>query len=217
MAVDMEPIYFGTLGGFCIGFAAVLPLLTELQLLLSAQFGIGPLMLDLNLQLQAAIALQASLSVSLAVGLDLEAQLNALLSLIASLSVTVALSVNLGLSISAQLVAALTLQIGGLSLQIAAVLALELPLLAILANLSLGPLYVLPFGFGEVFNPLVSYPFSQAGQDFSEYTSNGIPPGTGPGIATTDPVIGLIMVMKAKASLAIGLGALFAIPMTPPI
>jgi len=212
MATDMQVDYFGTLGGFCIGFAAVLPLLTELQLLLSAQFGIGPLMLDLNLQLQAAISLQASLSVSLAVGLDIEAQLQALLSLMLSLSVTVALSVNLGLSIQAQLVAALTAQIGGLSLQIAAVLALELPLLAILANLSLGPLYVLPFGFSSLGSG-TAYSFSQAGADFNSYATTGIPPGTGPGIASTDPVLGLILIMKEPtSSVAVSLSALFALP-----
>ena len=214
MATDMQVDYFGTLGGFCIGFAAVLPLLTELQLLLSAQFGIGPLMLDLNLQLQAAISLQASLSVSLAVGLDIEAQLQALLSLMLSLSVTVALSVNLGLSIQAQLVAALTLQIGGLSLQIAAVLALELPLLAILANLSLGPLYVLPFGFSSVTSG--TYTLQDAGADFNSYATTQIGSLGQDIIYPSNPVLGLILIMKEPAvAAAVSLGALFALP--PPV
>ena len=123
------------------------PLLAQFDLMLTGQFGLGALLADITLQLNA------SLSVSLQLGLDisnpfaaLEAELQALISIQASIAASLSLgiptlSASLSLSLGANigLAAELGLQIGGIQLLIKAGLAIKIPIIDLLLLLQAGP------------------------------------------------------------------------------
>lgn len=207
------------LGGINVSLAAsvtlVVPLLAQIDLLLAGSFGLGPLLADLSLQLSASISIGISLGLSISNPfLDISLTLNAVFSLVASIQASLALglpqiSVQLSVSLSASLAigAALSLQVGGISLLISASLALKLPVVSLMAQigaaLSAGPIVLLSFGYASPVEAL-----SLVGTDFGALASTGITTTslTGVHIAPSDPVYGAILLTKdPTAAAAMGL------------
>jgi hypothetical protein len=197
--MSLGPVYTLPLGGINVGLAAVIPLLSQVDLLLAGSFGLGPLLADLSLQLNASVSFGLSLGLSISNPLeDLEAQLTAVISLVAAISASLALglpqvSVELSASIAAtaSITAALGLQVGGISALIEATLAVKLPIVSLLANLSAGPFVLIPIGF-ESASTLAS-----AGADFQALTT--APLGS-PAIDPGDQVWGVIMLTKVPSA-----------------
>lgn len=148
-----------TLGGINIGLAAGIgllnPMLLQVDLLLTGQFGLGSLLADIQAQYAAAVSAVLQLSVSLVNPLQaLQQLLMALAQLQAALSV--ALTFNLALpQISAQigvmtaLGASLAFKLGGIKALVAAGASVKIPMLRyvgqMVAALSAGPVHLIAF------------------------------------------------------------------------
>jgi len=177
--------------------ALIPPLLVQLDLALFGSLGLGSFELDFSLQLNAAFAA----NIALANPLDaLLASLQALITVQASLTAMLALglpalnlnlSINLGLNVA--LMASLGLKLGGIQLLISAALAVKLPVIDFLANLSLsvGASCVLAsFGFATPDT------LAGAGASINNYfTVTGIS-----GIAPTDQVWGALIIAKTPSA-----------------
>lgn len=150
-----------TLGEINIGLAAGIglmnPLLLQLDLFLTGQFGLGPFLADIQVQFNAAISAVLQLSIGIS---DPFAALKALLAAMVQVQAALAVALSLQLpSISIQataqisaiasLSAALSLKIGGIKAMLAAGLALKIPALQFIsefrAALSAGPAHLLAF------------------------------------------------------------------------
>ena len=148
---------------FNVGAAAAVALLNPLAAQLDAllALGLGPFQTLLAAQFNAALAAQASLSLSISIG-DigiigaLKASIAALAQLQAALAGALALglppiqlSLGAELSASAALAATLQLQLGGLQLLIKAALAIKIPAIEAAASLglalSVGPFFAISF------------------------------------------------------------------------
>lgn len=201
--MGLGPVYTLPLGSINIGLAAVVPLIAQVDLLLAGSFGLGPLVADLSLQLNASISFSLSLGLSISNPFaDLELQLNAVFGLVAAIQASLSLglpqvSVELSASISAtaSITAALGLQVGGITALISATLAIKLPIVSLLANLSAGPFVIIPIGYDSPST------LASAGTDFQALTSG---PLGSPAIDPTDQVWGVILLTKgASASIAL--------------
>jgi hypothetical protein len=173
------------------------PLLAQFDLMLTGQFGLGALLADITLQLNA------SLSVSLQLGLDisnpfaaLEAELQALISIQASIAASLSLgiptlSASLSLSLGANigLAAELGLQIGGIQLLIKAGLAIKIPIIDLLLLLQAGPVDILTIG---ITGPDTLF---SSGLEYQALATTGI--GT---LLPTDQVFGVILLTKSPAA-----------------
>jgi hypothetical protein len=177
------------------------PLLAQFDLMLTGQFGLGALLADISLQLNAALSIQ--LQIGLAVSnpfASIQAQLQALLQIQASLQVALSLglpsvsaSFSVALSANAAISAALGLQIGGIQALIQAGLAIKIPIVDLLLALEAGPVDILTIGISGT-DTLAS-----AGAEFAAMASTGI--GT---LLPTDQVFGIVILTKVPAaSLAI--------------
>ena len=184
---------------------AIIPLFAQVDLLLAGNFGLGPLLADLSLQLDAALSVSLSIGIDLFANLDL--QLTAVLQIVASISagISVGASISVGLEVSASLeiAAALTLQVGGISLLIEATLAIQLPIVSLIAeisaSLSAGPVVLLSFGFTGPTTTLAA-----AGAEFAVQAAAGLVV-TSPlpaDIAPSDNVSGIIMLTKDPGAIA---------------
>lgn len=150
-----------TLGQVNIGLAAGLglmnPLLLQLDLFLTGQFGLGPFLADIQAQFAAAIA--AVLQLSIGISDPLQA-LQALLAAFAQIQASIAVALSfplpvLSIQASAQvaaigaLSASLALKIGGIKALINAGAAVKIPALQFVAQfaaaLSAGPAHLLSF------------------------------------------------------------------------
>lgn len=150
-----------TLGGINVGLAVGIglmnPMLLQLDLFLTGQFGLGPFLLDVQVQFNAAISAALQLGISISDPLQaIRALLTAFASLQASLSValsfglpTVSLQIGAQISAVAALSASLGLKIGGIKALLAAGLAVKIPALNFVAAMSLalsaGPAHLVSF------------------------------------------------------------------------
>lgn len=190
-----------TLGGVNVALSGavvlVVPLLAQVDLMLTGQFGLGALQSDLSAQLNAALSAQASLSLRVSNPLEaLRLQLSALVSVQANIAGALSLglpTISLSLSASFAIAASLALKLGGIRLLIQLALQLKLPLVNLLASiqasLSAGPIVLMSVGFAAPSTLLSST---------SEYT--GLVSGGIGGIAPGDQVYGVIMLTKNPAA-----------------
>lgn len=157
----LTPLGSFTLGqvniGLAVGIGLMNPLLLQMDLFLTGQFGLGPFLLDAQVQFNAAISAVAQ--ISLGIGNPLAAlqqllaafaQIQASLSIALSLSLPgLSLQASAQISVLASLSAALSLKIGGIRALIAAGLAVKIPALkfvaAMSAALAAGPVHLLSF------------------------------------------------------------------------
>lgn len=211
-----------TLGSFTlleinIGLALALgflnPLALQLDAFIGGQFGLGPFLADLQAQFSAAIAAVANISFNISFNgiLAIQGLINAMASLAASLQALLAIglpAVTLGLTAQLSAVLALTatlqLKIGGIRLLIEAALAIKIPAIQFIAqltaNLNLGPVHLLSFTGDTLVN---------TGADIAAEFASGLGPPDrilpGPFFplpGTPDLVSGVILVTKDPAAFA---------------
>lgn len=192
-----------TLGAVNVGLtgaiAAVVPLLAQVDLMLTGSFGLGSLLADLAVQLNAALAAQAQILISVTDPIAaLKAQLQAILSVQAGISATLALGLPpfaISVSASAALSASLALKVGGIQALIRLVLSIKLPLVSLVgqlnAALSAGPFVLLSVGFDAP---------STLASSTTEYSAL-VGSGVG-GILPGDQVYGVILLTKAPSAAA---------------
>jgi hypothetical protein len=135
------------------------PVLSQVDLMLTGQFGLGALVSDLSAQLNAALSLQATLTLQLVNPFaSLAAQLAAILQIQAGIAATLALglpavstTVAASISGSAGISAALGVKVAGLQALIKTALSAKLPLASVLEtfNLSAGPVELLSIGYAS--------------------------------------------------------------------
>lgn len=148
---------------FNVGAAAAVAFLNPLSAQLDAliALGLGPFQASLAAQFNAALAMQASLTLSISLGdLSLLATLKSTLAAVATLQAALAAALTLGLppiqlSLGAELGAAvalagvLKLQLGGIQALIKAAIAIKLPAVRAAASLgaalSAGPFFAISF------------------------------------------------------------------------
>ncbi len=182
-----------TLGEVLPGIVLIIPpLLAQFDLTLTGQFGLGALLADISAQLNAAISVQVNILQISNPFAAIQAQLQALLMVQASLTAALALGLP---SVSASFTASLSvnpelgLQIGGIQLLIQAGLAIKIPIIDLLASLSVGPVDILTIGFTGT-DTLAS-----SGAGYAALASTGI--GT---LLPTDQVFGVIILTKVPAA-----------------
>lgn len=157
----LNPLGSFTLGqvniGLAVGLGLMNPLLLQLDLFLTGQFGLGPFLADIQVQFSAAISAVLQLSIGISDPLAaLRALLAALVQVQASLAVAlsfplpvVSIQASAQISAIASLSAALALKIGGIKALLAAGLAVKIPALQFVAEfaaaLSAGPVHLLSF------------------------------------------------------------------------
>lgn len=208
----LNPLGSYTLGQVNIGLAAGLglmnPLLLQLDLFLTGQFGLGPFLADVQVQFNAAISATLQLSIGISNPLAaLQALLLALVQVQASLSVALAfplpiISIQASAQIAAiaSLSAALALKIGGIKALLAGGLAVKIPALQFVgkfaAALSAGPVHLLSFTGDNLLT---------TGTQISSQFSAGLGPSDP--IAPGEQVSGILIVTKDPAVFA-ALGAI---------
>jgi hypothetical protein len=206
----------GTLGSFNVGLSASLGFLFPLSAQVDALLGValGPLQVDLGIQLNAALALQATLVLeisdplaALRLAIAAAAQLQAALTAALTLP-PVQLSLSAELSAAAALAGALTARIGGLKLLIAAALQVKIPAIKLASDLALaasaGPAIILSFdGIADGTN------LAQIGGQIQSKFSSGVSFGPD-SIGPATPVSGVIIV-TAGASVFASLGAILTV------
>ncbi len=156
--VDVGSYTLGEINiGLAIGIGLMNPLLLQLDLFLTGQFGLGPFLADIQVQFAAAISATLQLSIGIS---DPLAALRALLAALVQLQASIAVALSFPLPIisiqaSAQvaavasLSASLALKIGGIQALLSAGLAVKIPALRFIGNisaaLSAGPVHLLTF------------------------------------------------------------------------
>ncbi len=199
MALDHLGSY--TLGqiniGLAVGIGLMNPLLLQLDLMLTGQFGLGPFLADIQVQFNAAISATLQLSIGLSDPLAaLKALLMAFAQIQASISVALAfplpiLSVQASAQIAAiaSLSASLSLKLAGIKALLAAGLRLKIPALAFLgdmrAALSAGPVHLLAF---------TGVNLATAGVQIASQFTSGLGPDDP--ITPVELVNGLVLVVK---------------------
>ena len=199
---------------------AIVPLLSQVDLMLTGSFGLGSLGATLNLQLQASLSFQLNIGLSLTNPIAaLEAQLQAIIQIQASIGVVLALglpsaSVSLSASLSASLglTAVLGAQVAGIQALISASLAVKLPVVDLVATigaaLSAGPVMLLAFGFPAQ----GAESLAGVSGDLSGFVASGGITGSGPFGSTTllptDSVSGVMLITKDPVA-ATAMSALF--------
>lgn len=189
--------------GLLAGIGLINPLLLQIDLFLTGQFGLGPFLADITAQISAAIAAQLQLTVSLSNPLlAIQAMITAMANLQASLALALALGLPiLSISISAQisamasLAASLSLKIGGITALLAAGIAVKIPALRFVASmtaaLSAGPVHLLSFTGDNLNN---------TGAAVAALFSNGLGPDDP--ILPGEQVSGVIIITKDPAVFA---------------
>lgn len=203
----LNPLGSYTLGQVNIGLAAGLglmnPMLLQLDLFLTGQFGLGPFLADIQVQFNAAIAAVLQLSIGISNPLEaLQALLMAFAQIQASISIALSfplpvLSIQASAQIAAigALSASLALKIGGIKALIAGAVAVRLPALQFVAQfaaaLSAGPVHLLSFT-GDTLGVT-------GGQIAAQFSS-----GLGPSdpISPGEQVSGILLVTKDPAVFA---------------
>lgn len=188
-----------TLGGVNVALngavVLIVPLLGQVDLMLTGPFGLGALQADLSAQLNAALAAQLQLSLQVTNPLEaLSLQLQALVQVQAGISASLSLglpTISVSMSASFAIAASLSLKLGGIRLLIQLALQLKLPLVNLLAglNLSAGPFVLISIGFAAPSTLLSST---------AEYTSL-VSGGIG-GILPGEQVYGVTILTKSPAA-----------------
>jgi hypothetical protein len=140
-----------------VGVGLLNPLLLQLDLFLTGQFGLGPFLADIQVQFAAAISAQLQLGLTLS---DPLAAIRATIAAFATLQASLAIALSFGLptvslQIGAQIAAmaslsgTLALKVGGIKALLAAGLAVKIPALRFVAQvsaaMSAGPVALLSF------------------------------------------------------------------------
>lgn len=186
--------------GLMVGIGLMNPLLVQIDLFLTGQFGLGPFLLDAQVQFNAAISLVTQLGlqisnpfVALQALLTAFAQLQAALALTLSMGLpTVSLQISAQLSAIAALSGALSLKLGGIRAMLAAGVAVKIPALRFVAemtaNLSAGPIQLLSFTGSTL--------AATGGQIAAQFNA-----GLGPvdPISPVEPVSGVLILTKDPA------------------
>lgn len=193
-----------TLGGINVGLAVGIglmnPLLAQFDLMLTGQFGLGPLLADIQVQFNAAISavLQLSLGISdplaaIKALILVAAQLQAALSVALSFGLpTVSLQIGAQIAAVAALTGTLSLKLGGIKALIALGLGVKIPMVKFVGQisgaLSAGPAHLLAFTGSTL---------AAAGSQISAQFSVGLGPDDP--LLPTDLVDGIIIVTKDPA------------------
>lgn len=203
----LVPVGSFTLGevnvGLLAGIGLLNPLLAQFDLFLTGQFGLGPFLFDIQAQFNAAISavLQLSISISnpfvaIQALITAFAQLQAALSAALSFGLpTVSLQISAQIAAMASLAATLTAKVGGIKALLAAGLAVKIPALQFVADisaaLSAGPVHLLSFSGSTL--------FTTGGQVAAQFTA-----GLGPSdpILSGENVSGVIILTKDPAVFA---------------
>lgn len=194
-----------TLGQINIGLLAGIgfmnPLLAQIDLFLTGQFGLGPFLADLQAQFNAAISAVVQLGINISNPLQaIQALIAAFIQIQASLAAaisfglpTVSLQIGIQVAAMAALAATLALKLGGIKALIAGGLAVKIPALqfvaAMSAALSAGPVHLLSFTGDNL-----ALTGAQIGGQFASGLgpSNPINPGenvSGVVLVTKDPAV----------------------------
>lgn len=203
----LNPLGSFTLGEINIGLAAGLglmnPLLLQLDLFLTGQFGLGPFLADIQVQFNAAISAVLQLSIGISDPLAaLRALLMALVQVQASLAIAlsfplpvISIQASAQIAIIASLSASLSLKIGGIKALLAAGLAVKIPALQFVAQfaaaLSAGPVHLLSFTGDNLVT---------TGAQISAQFATGLGPNDP--ISPVAPVSGVLLVTKDPAVFA---------------
>lgn len=193
-----------TLGGINIGLAVGIglmnPLLLQLDLMLTGQFGLGPMLADVQLQFSAAISAVLQMSIGISNPLAaLQALILAVAQLQASLSValsfglpTVSLQIGAQIAAMAALSGALALKLGGLKALLAIGLEVKIPAVKFVGQmtgaLNAGPAHLLSFSGTTL---------ATAGSEIAMQFAAGLGPDDP--LLPTDQVDGIIIVTKDPA------------------
>lgn len=160
----------GINAGASLAASAMLPLLAQINLLLTGAFGLGPLKADLVAQFKASIGISIGLSDPIAA---LKAAISASLQVVAQLRAALSIglpSLSIQVSAALSLAAALQIKIGGINLLINLSLGIRLAGINFLAQLnlalSLGSCNFYAFfdtPMGTVQGTMATYPFAADG------------------------------------------------------
>lgn len=200
----------GSLLDFNVGLAVAVGLINPLSAQLDAllSIGLGPFQAELAAQLNASLALQASISISIGNPLAaLQLAIGALAQIQAALTAALQFPpINIGLSAeltaSAAIAATLTARLGLLSVAIQ--LAIQIKIGAVKAaaelqaSLALGPVFAIPFDPGGG-STLASIGADIQGQFASGLSTQPTDPGHPAVIAPGDPVYGVILITSVPA------------------
>jgi len=199
--MSFDVVFGGTVGECNVALAAAIGLINPLaaQIDLMLALGLGPLEFDLAVQFNAALSLQATLSVQMNNPmLAIELAIQALASLQAALAAALNLpmpEISAELGASAALAGALSARLGGLRALIAAALAIKIPAVAwaaeFAASLGLGPLLV------QVFE---SPQLHEAGAEIAAAYNAGLDYNAIHLGADEGPVYGIILTTKVQAA-----------------
>jgi hypothetical protein len=217
MPATIDEIVTGNLLSINEGLGLAVGVLNPLaaQLDLSLSIGLSPLKSNISAALEAALGFNAALNIAFTDPFaNIRAALEALIQLQASLSLALSLpplalpEISLEIGFTAELIASLSLQLGGLDLAIDAALAIKIPAVRLAADLnaalSAGPAVLLAFdGISDPTNMqtignLIATKFSSPVGAF---------PDT---IDPTDDIAG-IMIITAAPSAYVGLEVIFPI------
>lgn len=186
--------------GLLVGIGLINPMLLQFDLFLTGQFGLGAALLDVQVQfnaaLQAALQMRIGISDPLAVLRQLiaaSAMLQASLSLALSFGLpTVSAQLSLQISAVAKLQALLGIKLGGLKLLVSAGLAVKIPVVKyvaqITAALNAGPAHLVVFRANTL---------AGAGAEVANLFAHGLGPSDP--LLPGDLVDGVIIVTKDPA------------------
>ena len=215
MAATIDEVLVGSIGSANFGIADTLGVINPLAAQLDAMiaFGLGPLQIDLAASLDASISFSASLALQVADPFaNIRAALFAIIELQASLTAALSLpplTITLGAEIGAAAAfsAALSAKLGAIQLLLEAAVNIKIPAVQLAATLSaaIAAPGVVLMSFDGISDPttldtigdLISTKFDSA---------IGVPPTTGAPVGgeiqSTDPVAGVIMVVKSASVFA---------------
>ena len=191
----------GTLGSFNVGLAAAVGFLVPLGVQLDAliAIGLGPFQVDLSARLNAALAAQAGLALTIGNPLaSLQALLSAVAGLQAALQAALAFSLNFdiqlsaNLSVMASLSGTLAITLGGLNLAIRLALQIKIPALRaaaeLAASLNAGPAFAFTYN-GQL---------STVGSEINALYGGGLVDGSNT-IDPTDDVYGVTILSSVPS------------------
>jgi hypothetical protein len=210
--MSLNPVGSYTLGqvniGLAVGIGLMNPLLIQLDLFLTGQFGLGPFMADIQVQFNAAISAVFQLGINIS---NPFLAIQTLITAFAQLQAALATALSFGLpTVSAQigaqiaavaaLMGALSFKLGGIKALISAGLAVKIPALRFVAQmnaaLSAGPVHLLSF---------TGDPLGITGGQIAAQFASGLGPSDP--INPAEPVSGVLIVTKDPAVFA-ALGAI---------
>ena len=218
MGTSIDEIYTGALGATNLAVGDLASIINPLAAQLDAaiSLGLGPLQTDLAASLDASLALQASLSLSVAdPTASIRAALAAIVDLTAALSAALSLpplqlpQVDADISAAAALSATLSARLGAIQLLIDAMLSVKIPALQLAdIPLGVGPIVLLVFDGLNVLGGGGTMTLEEAGNKIQTEFSSGV---GSPPIAPTDNTSGIILLVGASPTATAAFNALRAL------